>query len=85
MASGFFDWYHENGIIPNLWKGFTGQMSAEKQSSEAIAANQRQYEQELAWQREKYAADMDFANRQLQTQTDIANKNFGLQQNHYHQ
>ena len=20
----FFDWYHENGILPNVWKGATG-------------------------------------------------------------
>lgn len=34
--SGFFDWYHDNGIIPNLWKGFTGQKSAEKQNEQNL-------------------------------------------------
>lgn len=32
-----FDWYHDNGIIPNLWKGFTGQKSAEKQNAQNLA------------------------------------------------
>lgn len=79
----FFEWYHDNGIIPNLWKGFTGQLSAEKQTSESIAASQAQYEQELQWQRDKYAQDMDFANRQLQWQQETAEKNFGLQQEQF--
>lgn len=82
---GFESWedYHKRGALPNLWKGFTGQLSAEVQTDAALAASQKQYEQELAWQREKYASDMDFANRQLQAQTDIANKNFGLQQEQF--
>lgn len=35
--SDAFDWYHDNGIIPNLWKGFTGQKSAEKQNAQNLA------------------------------------------------
>lgn len=35
--SDAFDWYHDNGIIPNLWKGFTGQKSAEKQNSQNLS------------------------------------------------
>ena len=82
---GYNSWedYHKRGIIPNLWKGITGQLSAEVQTDAAIQSSQKQYEQELQWQREKYATDMDFANRQLQAQTDIANKNFGLQQEQF--
>ena len=82
---GYNSWedYHKRGIIPNLWKGMTGQLSAEVQTDAAIQSSQKQYEQELQWQREKYATDMDFANRQLQAQTDIANKNFGLQQEQF--
>lgn len=34
--SDFFNWYHDNGIIPNLWKGFTGQLSAEKQNEQNL-------------------------------------------------
>lgn len=33
---GFFDWYHENGIIPNIWKGATGQLSQEKINAENL-------------------------------------------------
>lgn len=43
---GFFDWYHENGIIPNIWKGITGQKSQEKIN-----------EQNLDFQRERNAIE----------------------------
>lgn len=33
---GFFDWYHENGIIPNIWKGITGQTTQEKINDENL-------------------------------------------------
>ena len=75
--------YYENGIIPNVWKGMTGQTSADRNSDNAIQANQAQYEAELAWQRDKYAQDMDFANRQLNWQMETAEKNFGLQQEQF--
>lgn len=34
--SDFWSWYHDNGIIPNLWKGFTGQASQEKQNAQNL-------------------------------------------------
>lgn len=51
--SDAFDWYHDNGIIPNLWKGFTGQKSAEKQNAQNLAyqrdllAYQKQLQQQI--------------------------------------
>ena len=29
FLNSFFNWYHDNGIIPNIWKGATGQLSQE--------------------------------------------------------
>lgn len=81
--SDLWEDYHKNGIIPNLWKGFTGQMSAEIQSEEALKQQQDQFEAEMAWQQDKYAQDLDFANRQLDWQKDVADKNFGLQEKQF--
>lgn len=49
---GFWQDYHDNGIIPNLWKGFTGQMSAEKQNEENLAFQREKldYEKQLQQQ-----------------------------------
>lgn len=54
----FFDWYHENGILPNLWKGATGQLSQEKINDENLQyqreRNQiedKRYEEETAYNR----------------------------------
>lgn len=33
---GFFEWYHDNGILPNIWKGATGQLSQEKINNENL-------------------------------------------------
>lgn len=56
--ANFFDWYHENGILPNLWKGFTGQFSQEKINDENLQyqreRNQiedKRYEEETAYNR----------------------------------
>lgn len=32
----FFKWYHNNGLLPNLWKGATGQLSQEKINAENL-------------------------------------------------
>lgn len=36
----FIDWYHDNGLLPGLWKGMTGQQSNEKVNEENIAYQQ---------------------------------------------
>lgn len=46
--ANFWDWYYENGIIPNLWRGFTGQKSADMQN-DANLAFQRE---NLEWQKQ---------------------------------
>lgn len=55
---GFFDWYHENGIIPNIWKGATGQLSQEKINDENLqyqkernAIEDARYNEETAYNR----------------------------------
>lgn len=55
---GFFDWYHENGILPNIWKGATGQLSQEKLNDENLqyqrernAIEDARYEEETAYNR----------------------------------
>ena len=54
----FFDWYHENGILPNIWKGITGQKSEEKINDENLeyqrernAIEDARYEEETAYNR----------------------------------
>ncbi len=36
LTNSFFNWYHDNGIIPNIWKGATGQLSQEKINNENL-------------------------------------------------
>lgn len=55
---GFFDWYHENGILPNIWKGATGQLSQEKINDENLQFQKERneiedarYEEETAYNR----------------------------------
>lgn len=78
--SDFFNWYHNNGVLPNLWKGFTGQLSNEKIADDQMKFEDKKFNEEMAWQRENFATQMDFANRQLGEQTRIADQNFALQQ-----
>lgn len=56
--SSFFNWYHDNGILPNLWKGATGQLSQEKMNTENIDYQKERnkiedsrYEEETAYNR----------------------------------
>lgn len=54
----FFNWYHDNGIIPNIWKGATGQLSQEKLNEENLQYQRERndiedarYEEETAYNR----------------------------------
>ena len=56
--NAFFNWYHDNGIIPNIWKGATGQLSQEKINEENLeyqiernAIEDARYEEETAYNR----------------------------------
>lgn len=85
-----FDWGSlVNGITGALGIGAQAGVSAWQTQQQMqylyqqLYQQQHQHEQELQWQKEKYGQDMDFANRQLQSQIDIANQNFGLQQQQF--
>lgn len=56
--NAFFNWYHDNGIIPNIWKGATGQLSQEKINEENLqyqrernAIEDARYDEETAYNR----------------------------------
>lgn len=49
---GFWQDYHDNGALPNLWKGFTGQMSAEKQNEENLQFQREKLEYEKQLQQQ---------------------------------
>lgn len=57
----FFDWYHENGIIPNLWKGITGQKSQEKINDENLTYQRERNQIEDARYNEETAYNRAFA------------------------
>lgn len=73
-ASDFWQWYHDNGLIPNLWKGFTGQLSNEKIADENLdyQAKRNLIEDLRYWDETKYnrafAEDERDYNRALQQQ-----------------
>lgn len=71
MAS-FWDSYYENGIIPNIWKGITGQKSADRNNDENIefqresnAIEDARYAEETAYNR-AFAEEQRDYERQLQ-------------------
>lgn len=56
--NAFFNWYHDNGVLPNIWKGATGQLSQEKINNENVqyqkernAIEDARYEEETAYNR----------------------------------
>ena len=62
-----FDWYHDNGIIPNIWKGVTGQFSQEKINDENLqyqrernAIEDARYEEETAYNRAFAEEERDY-------------------------
>lgn len=64
-VGNFFNNYHDNGIIPNLWKGLTGQLSQEKVNSENVALQRETNELNAQLTRERNAQDMDIAMQNL--------------------
>ena len=57
----FFDWYHDNGIIPNIWKGLTGQLSQEKINEENLQYQRERNEIEDARYNDETAYNREFA------------------------
>ena len=58
LMNSFFNWYHDNGILPNIWKGATGQLSQEKLNAENLEYQRERneiedarYEDETAYNR----------------------------------
>lgn len=70
----FLDWYHNNGLLPGLWKGATGQLSQEKIADENLAYQRERnaiedarYTEETNYNR-AFAEDERDYNRALQQQ-----------------
>ena len=83
----FSDIYSAVSNTIHYWVNRKDQLEATKEASEE---NKRQFNESLdeqkdesEWQKENAAAQLDFANRQLNTQTDIANNNLALQQSQF--
>lgn len=69
------DWYHNNGLLPGLWKGATGQLSAEQQAEENLqyqrernSIEDARYEAETAYNHsrdaladERYADELEYS------------------------
>lgn len=61
---------------------FTSALNALINHATNMEAQQR-YDDELNWQKDKFAQTMDFANRQLKEQIRIADQNLGFQQSQF--
>lgn len=57
----FIDWYHDNGLLPGLWKGATGQQSNEKINEENLEYQKERNEIEDARYEEETAYNRAFA------------------------
>lgn len=63
----FFSWYHNNGILPNIWKGATGQLSQELLNEQNLEYQRERnqiedarYEEETAYNRAFAEDDRDY-------------------------
>lgn len=61
LMNSFFNWYHDNGIIPNLWKGATGQLSQEKINNENLEYQKQRNEIEDARYEDETSYNRQFA------------------------
>lgn len=52
--NNFWNNYYENGIISNLWKGFTGQKSADRNTDITNATNKEIADENLGYQKELF-------------------------------
>lgn len=89
LLKGFFDWYHDNGIIPNLWKGITGQKSQEKINDQNIqyqkernAIEDARYAEETAYNR-AFAEDERAYNRAFVEDERAYNRAFAADERAY--
>lgn len=88
----FFNWYHDNGIIPNFWKGASGQLSQEKINDENLeyqrernSIEDARYEDETKYNRafaeEERAYNRAFAEDELAYQRNWAQDERTYQRN----
>lgn len=82
--SSFWDYYYEHGIIPNIWKGITGQKSADlntdKSNAAQLAATQSANNANLQIAQETNATNKEIAEQNLGFQRDLFEYNKALQQ-----
>lgn len=74
LGNGINDLWNSNFInsIKDIWSFI---------QNPALEQSDRQFNQELNWQKQQYASQLDFANRQLSDNINVANNNLALQQN----
>lgn len=72
LFSGDWNGYYEEGIIPNIWKGMTGQTSADRNTQATNEANARMQEQATQ-------ANLQIAQDTNETNRNIAEQNLGFQ------
>lgn len=89
LGKGFFEWYHDNGIIPNLWKGATGQLSQEKINNENIEFQKDRNEIEDARYKDEtqynraFAEDERAYNRAFAAEEQAYNRAFAEDERNY--
>lgn len=80
-----------SNFISNLWDKYTGAEAAKEQTQMALGESARQfnenlqfqkdlYDSEFNWQQEQFGKQLDFANRNLDMNSEVANDNLALQQ-----
>ena len=72
LFSGDWNGYYEDGIIPNIWKGMTGQTSADRNTQATNEANAKMQEQ-------SNQANLKIAQETNATNRNIAEQNLGFQ------
>lgn len=89
LLNSFFNWYHDNGILPNIWKGATGQLSQEKINDENLQYQRERnqiedarYEEETAYNR-AFAEDERAYNRAFAEDERSYNRNWALNERNY--
>lgn len=66
------DWYHDNGLIPGLWKGITGQQSQEKIANENLTYQKERNAIEDARYAEETSYNRAFAENERDYQRETA-------------
>lgn len=88
-SDNFFEWYHNNGILPNIWKGATGQLSQELINKENLQYQRERnqiedarYEEETAYNR-AFAEDERAYNRAFAEDERAYNRDWAQNERNY--